>query len=1298
MFGIMHVHSTFSLHDSTSRPEDIVKKVKDMGYKSVTLTDHGTMFGIDDFMDAGLAYDINTIPGLEAYMSGRHHLILIAKDNEGFRSISHALRDANEHQEKVRRMVFPIMDDEIIERHFKGNTHIIATSACVAGPISSILLENHYNEIKQQKKQAECDKLKPLYDTWKEASDKYKKYAQDVKDLKKEQTGISKYTKKPFLNKIKKDAEKLAKNPDDEKLRESIIQNQLLYDDSVVKVKQLDKRISEATKQRRTWKANVDKLKSKAESYTKIASDIKAYCPIPENVLYEKAKEELMRLKNIFPCFYIELQYHGIDTEKLAMPKLVQLAKETNTPLIAANDAHMLDNSKESIRARQIVRWNYFEMHQDVSEADYTLYLKNESELYETLSEIVGQDVAKEAVENTDILNSCCVKFEKEKHYPKCKTEKSFFELVAEGRQRMINEGRWDDEHESSYQRELKIIPQMGYVDYHMVVYDYCNMMRKLGCIPKRELKNIPKDFSKIDVWLKEKNFHVGVGVGPGRGSAAGSLLCYLLGITNIDPIKYGLLFDRYLNPERVSLPDIDTDVKTSLRPYIIQYLKWKYGERAVCSIMTKTTYAAKGAVQMVGRDRASEIYRGLPKAEYDLKCREYLHAHTTPLSNMIPEKVNIKLKDCDPIFESQFGNDPEKSTLWERAKLIEGSLSSTGVHAGGVVISDNDNINDYVPLSWRGDKEVWAAQCDMIKIEEKGMLKMDLLGLNTLDVESDCLQLIEKHRGIRVNLDTIPHDVNVFHEIYGKGRTNSVFQVESDGMKSMLTRFCPNTLEDIIILVAMFRPGPLQYIDKVIDVKNGRMPLTYLTPELEPILSKTYGSIIYQEQVMQIFQSLAGYSFGQADLVRRAMSKKKDEKLRVERSAFVYGDESRNITGCVHNGISEDIANQLFDEMKEFAKYAFNKSHAAAYSVVSYQTAYLKYYYTPEFLCSMFNNKDTDDYGPIYEDCVTFGIKLLPPSINYSYYEFTIEDGAIRFGLNGIKGITENENNVVKKRSTDLHEMPYTSFCDFLIRNTNQETCSLPNRKIVENLINAGVFDELDYDRKGLLHFFNDVSNWKEKNFNTFCQRIHDKAKEYTFGEQDDVYNRTKEIELMGNIISENPLDAYQQDDYYGCTPYSELSDGKASVLGLVVEIEDKVSKNGREMLAIKLQGRSGKLNVFFLNSKKEQYRLSKSRYINQVVKITGSCKGTTIFGDSMNFVRPKRETLYLCCDTPEKMNSITEVMKNRDMGECYLELTIMFYYKSNGERMCTPGIRTFLVDDQTIQELKAKNLMQIR
>lgn len=1250
---MLHVHSMFSENDSTHTPDEIVKYAKELGETNITLTDHGTLLGIDDFMEAGGKYGINTIPGLEAYLENKEHLLLVAKDYTGFLAISRALRDAEELKESEqqnkskKKKSVPIMTEEILERYFHGNAHVIATSACVSGPLAKILLINYFLQKKVEKELKKLDQLASYHKKYENAYMLYKEASDKEKELKKEQTNWKQYLKKQFISQLEKEKEKAATSEEQQRVREkekkvSLAQQQ---------VNALDKEIKAWVESRKTYKKQVDKLKTKNDHYVQLEKQKIDY--ESEDAVYERAKNKLLQLKSIFPNFYVELQYHGLEMEQIAEPLLLKLAKETDTPIIASNDVHIL--CPEDADARQIVRFNYFNRHEQ--NVDRTLYMKTEEELMHSLCEILPETDARKAINNLQVLEECHVVFPKESHYPKCDTNLSFTELLEQAKGKIPE---WNEEYENRLQREIQVITSMGYVDYHLVVRDYCEMMRKLGCVPKKELKNIPRDFSKLDEWLKRKGFRTGIGVGPGRGSAAGSLVCYLLGITNVDPLKYNLLFDRFLNPERVTMPDIDTDVKTSLRPIIIRYLKWKYGEKAVCSIMTKMKYAAKAAIQMVGRDRASELY---PNDEE--KRKEYLYQHSYPLSDIIQDGQT--LAQAEEAFARIFPNDSEKKILWERAKLIEGKLSSTSVHAGGVVIADNGDINEYVPLSWREEKQVWAAQCDMVQVEKKGLLKMDLLGLLMLDCISDCVQIIERVHGNVIDINNIPFEEDVFREIYAKGNTNSIFQFESVGMKSMLRRFQPSCFEDLIILIAMFRPGPMDFIDNVIDVKHGKKPLKYETPELEPILKTTYGAIVFQEQVMQIFQSLAGYSLGQADLVRRAMSKKKKEKLKQERQAFIYGDSERKIQGCIQNGINEKIANHLFDEMLDFAKYAFNKSHAAAYAVVSYQTAWLKYHYPAEYLCAMFSNKEVEKYQPIYEDCYRYGVEILPPDINRSCYEFIIEDESkIRYGFCGIKGIGEEESvqGIISKRTKIRTEDSYASVRDFLERNDSIK------KNLLECLINAGCFDALYRNREQLIL---DIKN----------DRIDDLIP------ADPVYNRQQELLLMGNVNSENPLREYRDETAYGCTPFYALTPGKNCIMGYISQAEEKTSKKGNKMTFLTLISKSGIGKVLFM-------RQDLAQYINRVVKIKGTFENGTFFGKEIYLQQPIETGYFMILDTVEKTKAATEIMKKKEEGNQALRLRILFYYGKNGKRLKKPVVKEFYVSSRILSQMKSTEKIQ--
>lgn len=1325
-----HNHTYYSLSDAPQSPEEYVKRCSEMGFTSVALNDHGTLLGVHPFMDACKKYNINGVPGVEAYskvcpevlqrlegygdfLGGRTHLILNPKNYHGYQKISYALRDANLKIEKLIKLTYPIMGCDVLEKYFLGSDDVFATSACAQGAVGYILQTNFRIKKKLSKEITVCEEIKKEYEVYEKERLKLEDIKNELKEIKKERTTKAKCLKTPFLNKIKK-AEKQVNeyqptlfDENDEKLQE--MKDTL---NSLLKQKQeaeefmdgIDGRIQSLEDERDSLKNTVALYKKQATKYIKAKEKLDAQKYIPDDELYECAKIQLLYYKKIFQSFFVEIQYHGIDAEEYIMPILLKLADETGTPIIAANDAHVSKNTEDSFEARRIIRYNYFNRAQVTDYADEQLYVKSDWELIDALSMVIPEERAKEAVRNTGILNECHIELPQDSHYPSVTTDQSFDELLEEAREGKIASGEWNDTYENRLRHEIKVIKEMGYVDYHMVVRDFCNEARVLGTIPKEEIENMPEDFHEAHEWIKKKGYNYGVGVGPGRGSAAGSLVCYLLGITNIDPIKYNLLFERFLNPERVSMPDIDSDIKTSLRPAIIRYLKWKYGERAVCSISTETTYAARGSVQMAGRERASQLYSHLDDSEAKPLIQKYLYGTTLKVSNLIPEKPGITLAECEDDFKENFNGNAEAELIWKHAKLIEGRISGTGVHAGGVIISDNDNVNDYIALAWNEEKQVWVAQCDMIKAEDIGLLKMDLLGLSTLDDISTCIHLVKKYRNIDIDIDNIPFEKEVFEEIYAKGNTNSVFQYESSGMKSMLMEFKPECFEDLILLVACYRPGPMQYLNDIIAVKHGRKPLTYKTPELESILSTTYGAIVYQEQVMQIFQNLAGYSLGAADMVRRAMSKKKTEKLAIEREAFVNGDIERGIDGCVKRGISSEVANIMFDEMMDFAKYAFNKSHAAAYALVSYQTAWLKYHYPLEYLCGLFNNKSQDDYEPLYADCKLYGIKMLPPNINKSYYTFVVENDNIRYGLSGIKGLGAANKGFINDLVHERENGDYTSVKDFLKRNLvyGEKKITLPGKKILESLINAGTFDVFKCNRKAVLDAFlspsEDLSEVAgTEDAGSYVKRAIDTI-HIPEEPKDVVYNLEQEISYLGTILSENPLDKYGNDEDYQCTPLDNLKQGHTQVFGFVSSAELKKSSKGNNMILINLQGKSGSCTVMAMNALYDEYASRMEQLQHHVVKVKGSVNDSgSIFANSIQPFSVQKKEYFINLDKQEDISYIAGIRQGRNENEGDIKVTIQFGWKKKGGclvKAMPPLVNSFQFTEEEMELVRKRGI----
>lgn len=1319
--NFLHIHSTFSIGDSPQSPDDIVRRIKELGGKNVTLTDHRTLLGVDPFMDAGAKYGINTIPGIENEISlpkayadrlsngdekraealrmVRNHIILVPFDYEGFQSISYATRDANTNLHHVKKTAYPCMTDQMAEKRFKGNRHVFATSACIQGPIGYILLINFWLKDRMSRYLTPVEEYRADYEMFLEASVNETALKEKTKQLSKTITAESKPLKKPHQQKIKNLRTKLESNdPESKTYQKAKMQLEVaenLVEIAETKVGELNKELSSLTDKKDYWSGKKADSKKGYNKYAKALERLEELKKnlVDEEVLYEAAKDRLLDLKKIFPYFYMEIQYHGLEAEKYVMPLLLKIADETDTPIIAANDAHITDSSERSIEARRIIRFNFFNRTETVSAADREMYIKTDDELIESLSQVIPLKRAKEAVENLSILNNCHVVFPKDPHYPKVRGA-DFDGELATARQKRIEAGLWNEEYQKRLDHEVQVVKSMGYVDYHMVVEQFCRIGRLMGRVPEERRPEIYDHFLDLEEWVEKEGFDIGIGIGPGRGSAAGSLICYLLGITNIDPIKYNLLFERFLNPERVSMPDIDTDIATSIRPILIAYLRWYYGENAVCSIATVNTYCAKAAIQLAGRDRADQLY-GVDKDE---KSR-YLHEVTFAVSDLVPSTPGITLADCEKDILPQISDNAEKKLVWERAKLVENCVSTTGVHAGGVIISDNSNVNEYVPLEWNEEKRVWVAQCDMIKAEEKGMLKMDVLGLNTLDIESVCVQLIKKHHGVSVDLNSIPFEPEVFEKIYASGNTNGVFQVESDGMKQMLRDFKPTCFEDIILLVAAYRPGPMQYLPDVIAVKNGRKEVSYKHPMLESILSTTYGATIYQEQVMQIFQKLAGYSLGGADLVRRAMSKKKMEKLAHERQAFIYGDADRNIDGCIKRGVSEKIANAIFDEMMEFAKYAFNKSHAAAYAYVSYQTAWLKYHYPAEFLCSLFICKNQDKYAPMIADCGLYGIELLQPDINFSYYKFVIEGGNIRYGISGIKGVGEANKEFVTKVYKERKNGYFTSFHDFLKRTCPYEESgksSIP-ADLVAVLINAGAFDSLGYNREALINALEELQKAKVRNAEEYQAAIDGITVKGL--EPDSSYNYEKESELLGTILSERPLAKYGDDKAYGCTPISELSDGSVSIFGFVVDAKLLKTKKGQDMMRMKIQGKTGECTLLFMRNAFQRYAGEAGEYINKVIKATGKANTDTVFCDKISLLSPKIDRYYLdVCRFHDQqyIESLDGLHKKKEEEDVEVYMQVHFY--KSGKAIDPPMVMKRYCSMAFVENLKERGIRIVK
>ena len=798
--------------------------------------------------------------------------------------------------------------------------------------------------------------------------------------------------------------------------------------------------------------------------------------------------------------YYLEIQNNGVKEQVMVNQKIIQIARRFNIPIVATNDAHYLKRddayNHEVLLCIQTGKRMTDEdrMRFETDE----LYVKSPEEMSEYFKNFP------DAIENTvKIAEKCNVEFEFGHtilpNYdvpPEYATHYDYFKkLCDDGIKKRYGENP-SQEILDRAAYELKIISQMGYVDYYLIVWDYINYAKS-----------------------------VGIPVGPGRGSGAGSILAYAIGITDIDPMKYNLLFERFLNPERISMPDFDVDFCYERRGEVIDYVERKYGKDHVSQIITFGTMSARMVIRDVGRAL------DMPYAECD------------KLAKMIPNELHITIKKAmeqNKELRDLYEQDDEMHKMLDIAMALEGMPRQASTHACGIVIT-KEPVDTYVPLYVR-DGQI-STQFIMTTLEELGLLKMDFLGLRTLTVIQDAIDLVKENRGIDVEFDKDMNDPNVY-KLWQNGESVGIFQFESQGMTNFMKELKPDCLEDIIAGVSLYRPGPMDQIPRYIKNKKDPEHAEYTHPSLIPILKVTYGCMVYQEQVMQIVRDLAGYSLGRADLVRRAMGKKKLDIMAKEREYFIHGqaDENGNVVikGCIRNGIDEASANKIFDEMAEFAKYAFNKSHAAAYAVVSYRTAYLKAYYPEEFMAATLNSfLGNLDKIPMYiDECKRLNIDILKPDINKSFTKFTVDNGKIRFGLGSVKNVgIAAVNAIVKEREENGN---YESFTDFCERMKNEAV----NKKCIESLIRAGAFDQFEQTRATLLASFESILDTiQDTSRKSFAGQVtmfdlavpEDNVNElkYSFNEQKEFSEKdllSMEKEMLGIYISGHPLEKLRE------------------------------------------------------------------------------------------------------------------------------------------------------------------------
>ncbi len=986
---------------------------------------------------------------------------------------------------------------------------------------------------------------------------------------------------------------------------------------------------------------------------------------------YKEAKAIAYRYEACFGKgnFFLELQDHGLPDQKLVNQQLLRLSQDTGIELVATNDIHYTyagdAEPHDILLCMQTGKKLADEDRMRYEGGQY--YVKSEEEMRTLFP------YALQALENTQkIADRCHVEIEfgntKVPHFEVPEGYDSWTylnKLCFEGLKQRYQERA--EELKPKLQEELDVIRKMGYVDYFLIVWDFIRYAREHDIM-----------------------------VGPGRGSAAGSLVSYTTGITNIDPIKYSLIFERFLNPERVSMPDIDVDFCFERRQEVIDYVVEKYGKQCVTQIVTFGTLAARGVIRDVGR------VMDLPYAFVD------------NIAKNIPNELGITIDKAlvmNPELRAMYESDETVKNLIDMSKRLEGLPRHTSMHAAGVVISQQP-MDEYVPLSRASDGTI-TTQFTMTTIEELGLLKMDFLGLRTLTVIQNAVRMAEKSHNIEIDIDHIDFEDKKVLDSLGTGKTDGVFQLESAGMKNFIKELKPQSLEDVIAGISLYRPGPMDFIPKYIKGKNDSENITYDCKELEPILEPTYGCIVYQEQVMQIVQNLAGYTMGQADNIRRAMSKKKQYVIDAERKNFVYGNEEQGIKGCIANGIDGRVADQIYDSMVDFAKYAFNKSHAAAYAVVSYQTAYLKYYYPVEFMAALMTSvlDNTAKVSEYIYTCRQMGIGILPPDINEGEGGFSVSGNSIRYGLSAIKSIGRP---VIEAIAAEREERGrFTTLKDFVTRLSGREV----NKRTIENFIKAGALDGLEGNRRQKMMIYGsllDNINQEKKNSMAGQMTLFDIADEEDKKDFEirlpDVEEYEKEVllgfekEVLGVYISGHPLEEYVEklrkntssvttdfvlDEETGAVKIRDNE--KVIVGGMITDKTIKYTKNNKAMAFITLEDLVGTVEIIIFPKDFERYHakleIDAKIFVQGRASIEEDRNGKIICEKIFAFEETKRELWIQFADREAyaaKEEMLLSMMKNYDGND-----SVVIYLSAEKQMKRLPASRNVAINGDLLEEL---------
>ena len=987
--------------------------------------------------------------------------------------------------------------------------------------------------------------------------------------------------------------------------------------------------------------------------------------------MYEAGCEAAKRYEGIFGKgnFFLELQDHGIPEQKYVNPQLIRMSQELGIDLVCTNDVHYTyaqdADAHDILLCIQTGKKVTDENRMRYDGGQY--YLKSPEEMAELFP------YAQQALENTcKIAERCNVEIEfgvtKVPHFEVPQGFDSWTylnHLCNEGMKRRYPDA--DEEKKKRLEYELSVIHKMGYVDYFLIVWDYINYAKTHG-----------------------------IAVGPGRGSAAGSIVSYCLGITDIDPIKYSLIFERFLNPERVSMPDIDVDFCYERRQEVIDYVVEKYGKDCVVQIVTFGTMAARAVIKDVGR------VLDLPYAMVD------------NIAKMVPREIGITIDKAiqeNPDLRNAYENDAQVHDLIDKSKRLEGLPRHASMHAAGVLISQKA-VDEYVPVATGADGAV-VAQFVMTTLEELGLLKMDFLGLRTLTVIQDAEKLARK-KNPEFSIDNINYEDKNVYDMISTGKCEGIFQLESAGMKNFMKELKPQSIEDLIAGISLYRPGPMDSIPQYIKGKNNPGDITYDCPMLEPILKPTYGCIVYQEQVMQIVRDLAGYSLGRSDLVRRAMSKKKTSVMEKERQNFIYGNPEENVPGCISNGIDEKTANKIYDDMIDFAKYAFNKSHAACYAVVAYQTAYLKTYYPVEFMAALMTSvvDNTDKVAGYIYACRQMNIQMLPPDVNTSDMEFSVEDNAIRFGLSAVKSLGRP---TIKAIIDERNKSRFTSMQDFISRLYTDL-----NKRTLENLIKSGAFDTFGNNRRQMMSVYarmldNEAKQGKDaiSGQMSLFDLVDESEKSQFEIKMPDVSEYTKEDilafekEVLGVYVSGHPLDEYaamwkkhisamstdfELDDETG-EPKVKV-DSKATIGGMIMAKSVKPTKTGQLMAYLTIEDLVGTVEVIVFPRTFSTYRNiiegTDKLFITGRVNANADenakliCESVVPFEDVPRklWIRFASEEEYL-----KKAADLAEELKYSDGKD-----SIIIYCTKENKRIALPQSRNIRITPDILASLRAQ------